>query len=557
MKNYFLLPLVFLLLFTSLSYGQQLKLNDLDYFETRGVNVLVYSNKYNPVFFDEKTAGIELIHHGVRTATGGAVRLHNTPEQWDLVPAIINREVDRETNTISTVLRYEDFDFNSELKVTSQGKGFTIQVILDKPVPDKLIGRAGLNLEFFPSVYWESRYMADGKPKLFPRYPSSNASVKPKSQKIQQIYDHSTFDDRGRGEFLDPLPISSAKTFVFAPNDPKRRITISSESDILFFDGRLLAQNGCYVIRSMLPAGKTGKVMEWYIEANAIPGWTREPVIGFSQVGYIPEQQKIAVIELDKNDNPDSTATLYRVSADGTETVKFSGNTKVWGKYLRYHYLTFDFSSVKEPGIYYLEYGGLKTNTFSIDKNIYDDIWHTTMDVWLPVQMDHMTVNEGYRVWHGTPYEDDAIQAPLNHKHFDGYSMGDTTDTRFKPFERIPGLTVGGWYDAGDFDIQTGSHNSVIMDLVQIYETFTPDRDMTYVDQKTKYTDLHRPDGKNDILQQVEHGVLALVAQIENIGHPVRGIIVGNLHQYHHLGDAATITDNLPYNSKLKPYESD
>ncbi len=55
--------------------AQELKINDLDYFETRGLNVLVYSNRYSPVFFDEKIAGIELIHHGVRTAIGGAVRL--------------------------------------------------------------------------------------------------------------------------------------------------------------------------------------------------------------------------------------------------------------------------------------------------------------------------------------------------------------------------------------------------------------------------------------------------------------------------------------------------
>lgn len=556
MKNYFIPTLLLFTLLSTFAYGQELKLNEQEYFETQGLNVLVYSNRYNPIFFDEKTAGIELIHHGVRTVTGGAIRLHNTPEQWDLVPSIVDRQLDKANNTISTILRYEDFDFNSELKVTPKGKGFLIQVILEKPVPQQLIGRAGLNLEFLPPAYWESIYIADGKPRLFPRYPSSDTYVRSKSEKIQQIYDHTTFDDRGRNEFLEPVPISTAKTFVLAPDHPERRITIQSESDMMFFDGRILAQNGWYVVRSVLPAEKTGKVLEWYVEPNTLPNWIREPVIGFSQVGYTPLQQKIAVIELDKNDTPVTTATLYQITADGKEIRKYSGKAEVWGRYLRYNYLTFDFSSVKDPGIYYIEYGGQKTNAFPVDKNVYEGIWHTTMDVWLPVQMDHMTVNEGYRIWHGTPYNDDALQAPLNHKHFDGYSMGDTTDTRFKPFERIPGLDIGGWYDAGDFDIQTDSHNKVVMDLVKIFETFAPDRDMTYVDQQTKYTDLHRPDGKNDLLQQIEHGVFALVAQIENVGHPVRGIIVGNLHQYHHLGDASTITDNLPYNPNLKPYES-
>jgi hypothetical protein len=48
-----------------------------------------------------------------------------------------------------------------------------------------------------------------------------------------------------------------------------------------------------------------------------------------------------------------------------------------------------------------------------------------------------------------------------------------------------------------------------------------------------------------------------MVAQVKNIGHPVRGIVVPNLHQYHHLGDAVDETDNLPYNPNLKPYETD
>ena len=45
-----------LLIIPGSAYGQKLQLNDPEYFETRGVNVLVYSNQYNGMFFDEKTA---------------------------------------------------------------------------------------------------------------------------------------------------------------------------------------------------------------------------------------------------------------------------------------------------------------------------------------------------------------------------------------------------------------------------------------------------------------------------------------------------------------------
>jgi len=75
-----ILVMLLLVAFKSAS-GQDLKLNDLEYFQTQGVNVLVYSNLFTGGFNDEKTAGIELIHHGVRTAQGGAVRLSSTPEQ--------------------------------------------------------------------------------------------------------------------------------------------------------------------------------------------------------------------------------------------------------------------------------------------------------------------------------------------------------------------------------------------------------------------------------------------------------------------------------------------
>ena len=185
------------------------------------------------------------------------------------------------------------------------------------------------------------------------------------------------------------------------------------------------------------------------------------------------------------------------------------------------------------------------------------NIWHPTLDVWFPVQMDHMEVNEAYRVWHGAPFLDDALQAPTNWQHFDGYSMGASTQTKYKPYEHIPGLAIGGWFDAGDFDIQTGSHCNAVLSLVDTWEKFKPTRDETYVDYATKYVDIHRPDGKPDILEQIKHGTLNMVAQVKNIGHPVRGIVVPNLHQYHHLGDAINETDNLLYDSTLKPYEVD
>ncbi|WP_069659940.1 cellulase N-terminal Ig-like domain-containing protein [Arcticibacter eurypsychrophilus] len=556
MKRLTILLVVVLLGAFNYASSQELKLNDLEYFETQGVNVLVYSNLFNGGFNDEKNAGIELIHHGVRTSQGGAVRLSNTPEQWDLVPEILNRKVDRASKTIEATLRYKEYNFDSRVVVTAKGKGVEISVYLDKPVPKALEGSAGFNLEFLPSQYWAKTYLMDERPSLFPRYVVGNTIARPNSTKPKQFKGYVTSDDRGTGKFIDPLPLETGRTFLLAPDAPERMIKITSpDADLMLFDGRMLAQNGWFVVRSLLPAGKTGKVLSWTVEPNAIKGWVREPNIGFSQVGYIPSQPKVSVIELDKKAKSITSASIFKIGEDGNAAQVFDGKIVPWGDYYKYHYVKFDFSSVKTPGIYYIQYGDTKTNNFLIGDNVYNKITDATSDIWIPIHMNHMFVNEAYRVWHGEPFKDGYLQAPPNTDHFDLHEQGPTTDTKYKALELIPGLNVGGFFDAGDFDIETGANIGVVQNFVQTWEYFKPLRDQTFVDQKQRYVDLHRPDGTPDVLQFIEHGTLNLVAQAEILGHMAQTLSNSVLDNYHHLGDAASITDGLPYNPKLGPHE--
>ena len=535
---------------------QDFVLNDSEYFEKQGVNVLVYSNLFNGGFNDEKNSGIEIIHHGVRTVQGGAVRLSSTPEQWDLVPATPSRTVSKEDGSIEVAMRYEDYDFDSRVIVTAKGEAFEISVYLDEPLPEKLVGHAGFNLEFLPSQYWGKTYVVDGRPDRFPRYAASETVTKPNSEKPRQFKGYKTYDDRGTGRYIDPLPLEQGREFIIAPDAPERMMTISSDdSDIMLYDGRMLAQNGWYVFRSELPADKVGKVITWTVEPNSVKGWVREPNIGFSQVGYMPDQPKIAVIELDKNYKSEKTAQVIKVETDGNETVAFKGKVSNWGRYYKYNYDRFDFTELKEPGVYYISYGETKTNNFIINDNVYDKITDATSDIWIPIHMNHMYVNEGYRVWHGEPFKEGYRQAPRNTDHFDLHDQGPTTDTRFKDLELIPGLNVGGYFDAGDFDIETHSNISVVQNLVRAWELFRSDRDQTFVSQEQRYVDLHRPDGTPDILQYIEHGVLNLVAQAEILGHMSQTLSNSVLDNYHHLGDAGSLTDGLPYNPALKPYE--
>ena len=138
--------------------------------------------------------------------------------------------------------------------------------------------------------------------------------------------------------------------------------------------------------------------------------------------------------------------------------------------------------------------------------------------------------------------------APVDHNHFDGYRQGSSTLTRYKPGDVVPGLNVGGWHDAGDFDLRVESQSGEVYMLTLVYEEFGVDYDVTTIDQERKITEIHQPDGKNDILQQIEHGVLSVVGGYRALGRLYRGIISSRLRQYVHLGDSSTMTDSISGN---------
>ena len=510
-------------------------LNDKAYFSQPSLDIVVFSNWYNGLFGDSKISGVELVHFGERIATNGDVRLSATPEQWDPIPTFVERKVDNNTNTISATLSYPEFDFTYTISASPIENGVEITLSSPRPVPAELVGKAGFNMEFLPANYMETSFLADGKPGTFPLYPTGVKEI---------IGQH------------EPAPLASAKQLVLAPESDTKRVMIESSAPLTLYDGRAKAQNGWYVVRGVLPENKQGELLTWRITASTDDAWLRDPMIAHSQVGYLPGQTKRAVIELDKHAPVNGMAELLKVNADGSKAVVKKAAPGKVEDYTRYQYATFDFTDVTEPGLYQLRYKGTTTASFPIAEHVLDAAWYPTLDHYFPVQMDHVLVNEAYRVWHGASHLDDALQAPVNHEHFDLYAQGPTTDTQYKPGEHIPGLNVGGWYDAGDYDIRTQTQYRTVRFLVQAFEEFGIDRDTMLVDYDRKYVDIHVPDGKPDLLQQIEHGTLALLAQFKAVGHAIPGIIVPDISQYTHLGDGLTMTDNLIYNASMADTES-
>ena len=82
--------------------------------------------------------------------------------------------------------------------------------------------------------------MMDGNPGILPLYPNGGTDI-----------------INGK---TSPQSLARGSRLVMAPEDDERRISLESNVELSLYDGRNKAQNGWYVVQSLIPAGKTGKV---------------------------------------------------------------------------------------------------------------------------------------------------------------------------------------------------------------------------------------------------------------------------------------------------------
>lgn len=507
------------------------KLNEQEYFEAPGGSLLIFHDFYP----EGKQGGIELIHHGERVITNGDLRMVSSPGQWDALPEVGKRQIDPSRQSVSVPLKYPDLTYN--LRIWSEAETLHIAVDLDQPLSAPQAAQVGFNLELFPAAFWGKTYHLGETQGIFPR--QANGPM-----------------ERDKNGALSPAPLAVGKRFSAAPEDPNRWLVIErlDGGEMIFFDGRNTAQNNWFILRSPVRPGATQNAVEIALWANLDPEWRRPPAILVSQVGYHPDQDKRALIELDEIQDANLPVSLWKIEPDGSKEIVIRAELKSGQHFLRYQYLTFDFSSIHTEGMYQLQAGDQVSHPFRIGKDIYQrDVWQPTLETFLPVQMCHMTIRDRFQVWHGACHLDDALQAPLNHRHFDGYNQYESTETPYAPLDHIPYLDRGGWHDAGDYDLAAGSQATTTHILALAREAFNLNSDQTSVDWQGRLVTLHQPDGVPDIIQQVRHGVENLLGGYRAAGHSFCGIIESALEQYVHMGDAATMTDNRIYDPALKP----
>ncbi len=543
--------------------AQSFDLNDAGYFNAGGSDVIAFSDFYP----EGHQGGVCIIMNGKRIATNGDIRLEATPGQWQPVPKQLSRKVEEECITTSLCypdssrhltgfnpMVYPDWHVNYTVTVEPQGKGILVTVDLDTPVPDFLLGKAGFNLEFFPGELFGKPWVMDNQSGIYPQQPNAPLLQLPTNRGHDGNYfagkgqkaDLAQLDGKGysplRADDIIAEPYAVGRQFTSRPDDSSQKLTIESMTgDLKLYDGRMNHNNGWFVLRSEIAKGATKGAVRWLITPAVDNQWRYKPIIQTSQVGYIPQQPKHIVIETDKRENNIDEARLVRIDADGETVVRAIIPTD-WGQFLRYRYLIADFSDVVEPGLYQVLYGSSSSSVFRIADDVYDrGIWQPVIEYFLPVQMCHMRVTEKYRVWHDACHLDDAQMAPVGN-HIDGYDQRPDF-SKYQAGQQVPGVNVGGWHDAGDFDLRVESQAGESYILAMAYEQFHPDIDVTSIDHEHHRVEIHESDGKNDILQQVENGALSVVRSYQALGRIYRGIISNSLRQYAMLGDAAAMTD--------------
>ena len=106
---------------TSERQSSDFTINESEYLERRGANVMLAHDFYP----ESHQGGVGIIQNGIRVATNGDLRLEATPGQWQPVPKVGERKVNREKQEISVRMSYPDE--SKDKKVSTQ---LIIQILI-------------------------------------------------------------------------------------------------------------------------------------------------------------------------------------------------------------------------------------------------------------------------------------------------------------------------------------------------------------------------------------------------------------------------------------------
>jgi len=278
-----------------------------------------------------------------------------------------------------------------------------------------------------------------------------------------------------------------------------------------------------YIVSVGVPKGEKDTV-DLYLTLPRLAKTEPRRAVRWSHIGYPLGGEKFVVLEWSKYDpRPEDWARLEDRSGRVVRRGRFGPTQRV--DYIQGSYAEFDFSDVRKPGDYRVVWSGGATGWFPIAEHVFTDrLWQPTLDYFIPFEMCHAHVDLGSSVpGHPACHVDDAVRVQANFRGPDGFVSYDCEGTPYKAGDRIP-CALGGWHDAGDYDINTHANGFTVWTLALAYEEFGIDRDVATLDIRARRFTAGKPDGVPDILQQVQWGALWLLSMQQPDGRAYEGV---------------------------------
>lgn len=300
---------------------------------------------------------------------------------------------------------------------------------------------------------------------------------------------------------------------------PELNVIFETDNVMHLLDAQFLYREGYLVAISLLETDE----VTFYL---TIPETNREstkPSVRYSQIGYSTKGEKKAVLEWgDTDDTPDTRVYLIR-KHDG-KVMKQTTFTNPY-TYGQLKIAEFDFTNVDQTGDYIIRWSGGETEAFPIKDGVFGDLWQCALDVFIPWQMCHADVDVGDEApAHSASHMDDGIRVPAFFPGVDGFVSYESEGTPYAEGEAID-CNKGGWFDAGDYDQNTGVQSMVTWTLALAYEEFNIKRDTATLDADNQTFRQGVPDGIPDILQQVEWGAYWLLSMQQADGRVYPGVV--------------------------------
>jgi hypothetical protein len=381
-------------------------------------------------------------------------------------------------------------DITLEQTASVDGRRIRVRIRRTGKWPDGTWG--GVQIRLPQSVYRGATFRADGQPYVF-----------------QKEYDAS---------YRYPASIHKLEC---DPKEPRNNIVFENDEGLYLEDHRKF-KSPSYVVQVNVPKGDRDTT-DFFITLPDLPKRSLAK-LRFSHIGYPSGAEKVAILEWPKHEpRPDDAVKLERKPGTTVLGGTFGPTESV--DWFQNATASFDFTNVREPGEYRIVWSGGRSAWFPIDKSVFTDrLWQPTLDTFIPFLMCHASVDLGREVTgHGACHMDDAARAPAGFTGPDGYVSYEAKGTPYEAGAHVP-LALGGWHDAGDFDLNVPAQSFVVWMLALTWEEFRPVRDVATLDVSAHAFRAGKPDGVPDIVEQVEWGARWLLSVQQQDGRVYAGV---------------------------------